>query len=132
MNGDTGTLVAKVSSFRKKRFTADEKAHFSQRIFSAVTLPPFEWGYCLSVHKSQGSEYDRVIALVPPGSERFGREVLYTAVTRAKKEILLVGEMSVLSMLLQKSSRKMSGLSSRLITNLASKAEEGFVCSCIE
>ena len=82
-----------------------------------MTLPPFEWGYCLSVHKSQGSEYDKVIALVPPGSERFGREVLYTAVTRAKKEIFLVGDKSILSKLLQKSSRKTSGLPSRLMKN---------------
>jgi exodeoxyribonuclease V alpha subunit len=132
MNGDSGTLVAKASSFRKKRFTSDEKAHFAQRIFSAVTLPPFEWGYCLSVHKSQGSEYDRVIALVPPGSERFGREVLYTAVTRAKKEILLIGEKTVLSMLLQKSSRKASGLSSRLVASRVFEEKGVFVGSCIE
>ena len=79
-----------------------------------------------------GSEYDRVIALVPPGSERFGREVLYTAVTRAKKEILLVGEKTVLSALLQKSSRKASGLSSRLIANRVSNEKGSFVGSCTE
>ncbi len=123
MNGDTGTLVAKASSFRKKRFSSDEKAHFSHRVFSAVTLPTFEWGYCLSVHKSQGSEYEKVIALVPNGSERFGREVLYTAVTRAKREILLVGEKSVLSQLLQKSSRRASGLPHRISASLLSKIE---------
>jgi exodeoxyribonuclease V alpha subunit len=84
------------------------------------------------VHKSQGSEYDRVIALVPPGSERFGREVLYTAVTRAKKEILLIGEKTVLSMLLQKSSRKASGLSSRLVASRVFEEKGVFVGSCIE
>lgn len=123
MNGDTGTLVARASSFRKKRFSSDEKAHFSHHVFSAVTLPAFEWGYCLSVHKSQGSEYEKVIALVPNGSERFGREVLYTAVTRAKKEIQLVGEKSVLSLLLQKSSRRTSGLSHRISTCFLSRTE---------
>lgn len=121
MNGDTGTLVAKVSSFRKKYFSLEDKAHFSHGVFAVTTLPSFEWGYCLSVHKSQGSEYDRVIALVPSGSEGFGREVLYTAVTRAKKELLLVGERSVLSNLLKKSSRKMSGLSLRIASNLSYK-----------
>jgi exodeoxyribonuclease V alpha subunit len=114
MNGDVGYLVAKVSSFKKKRFKGSDQAFFSSRIFSALLLPSFEWGYCLSVHKSQGSEYESVIALVPKGSEGFGKEVLYTAVTRAKKQLLLLGEESTISALLSKSSRKASGISQRL------------------
>ena len=114
MNGDVGYLVAKVSSFKKKRFESNDQAFFSSRSFSALLLPSFEWGYCLSVHKSQGSEYDSVIALAPKGSEGFGKEVLYTAVTRAKKQLLLLGEESTITVLLSKSSRKVSGLSQRL------------------
>ncbi len=116
MNGDVGYLIAKVSSFKTKRFDAGDKAYFASRSFSALLLPAFEWGYCLSVHKSQGSEYDSVIAIAPKGSEGFGREVLYTAVTRAKKEILLMGEESTLIALVSKSSRKVSGLTQRLKT----------------
>jgi exodeoxyribonuclease V alpha subunit len=114
MNGDVGHLVAKVSSLKKKRFDSEDKAHFATRSFSALLLPVFEWGYCLSVHKSQGSEYDFVIALAPKGSESFGKEVLYTAVTRAKKEMLLLGEEQSLLSLLSKSSLKVSGISQRL------------------
>ncbi len=114
MNGDVGYIVAKASSLKKKWFDSEDKAHFFSRSFSALLLPSFEWGYCLSVHKSQGSEYDSVIALAPKGSENFGKEVLYTAVTRAKKEILLLTEESSLIALLGKSSRKVSGLIQRL------------------
>ena len=115
MNGDTGYVVAKISSLKKNQFTSEDKAYFSTRFFSALLLPSFEWGYCLSVHKSQGSEYDFVVALAPSGSENFGREVLYTAITRAKKEILLMGEESTLNSLLSKQSRKQSGLFQRLV-----------------
>jgi exodeoxyribonuclease V alpha subunit len=122
MNGDVGYLVAKVSSFKKKRFESSDLAHFSSRSFSPLLLPSFEWGYCLSVHKSQGSEYDSVIALAPKGSEGFGKEVLYTAVTRAKSQLLLLGEESTISALLGKSSRKASGISQRLKDGLVEGA----------
>jgi exodeoxyribonuclease V alpha subunit len=45
--------------------------------------------YALSVHKSQGSEYDHVLFMVPEGSENFSREIVYTACTRVKKTLKL-------------------------------------------
>lgn len=65
-------------------------------------LPKYEYAYALSVHKSQGSEYDRVWLLLPPGSERFGREMLYTAITRARKEIRVFAQEGVLERCLQR------------------------------
>ncbi|SCA58674.1 hypothetical protein AB751O23_AK_00010, partial [Chlamydiales bacterium SCGC AB-751-O23] len=53
-------------------------------------LPDFELAYCLSVHKSQGSEFKKVMIALPPGSELFGKEVFYTAVTRAKRDLHLL------------------------------------------
>lgn len=76
-NGDTGVLHVE-----------EKCAYFSGgRKFAEHLLPRFEYAYALSVHKSQGSEYDRVLILLPKGSETFGREMLYTALTRAKREI---------------------------------------------
>lgn len=46
-------------------------------------------GFALSVHKSQGSEYDHVLFMVPEGSEKFSREIIYTACTRVKKSLKL-------------------------------------------
>jgi len=123
MNGDVGYLVAKVSSLKKKRFDASDQAYFSSVSFSALLLPSFEWGYCLSVHKSQGSEYESVIALAPKGSEVFGKEVLYTAVTRAKKQLLLLGERATIAALLSKSSGKASGISQRMAHTLMPSCE---------
>lgn len=52
--------------------------------------------YCVSVHKSQGSEYPIVIlSLSKDQSRMFQRKLLYTAVTRAKKSLVLVGDYEV-------------------------------------
>lgn len=76
--------------------------------------PPFEVAFCLSIHKAQGSEFEEVLALFPEGSENFGKEALYTAVTRAKKRIEIVAEEQVLQAMLAKHSCKTSGISWRL------------------
>jgi exodeoxyribonuclease V alpha subunit len=59
--------------------------------FPADSLPPHELGFALTVHKSQGSEYDEVLVVLPPrGGERLlTKELLYTALTRAKKLAVL-------------------------------------------
>jgi exodeoxyribonuclease V alpha subunit len=48
----------------------------------------------MTIHKSQGSEFTRVLLLLPDveDSPLLGRELLYTAVTRAKKEVILIGD----------------------------------------
>jgi exodeoxyribonuclease V alpha subunit len=88
-------------------------AEFAHRKIPASSLPPYELGYVLSVHKSQGSEFDHVLALVPPGSETFGREVLYTAVTRARHSVILCGDAEVIQKTVSRSSHRRSGLKVR-------------------
>ena len=47
--------------------------------------------YATTIHKSQGSEYDVVIVVVPPQpSSMLQRNILYTAITRARKRVILV------------------------------------------
>ncbi len=93
VNGETGLLFADgTTSFGVKR----------------TKLPRYEQAYALSVHKSQGSEYDRVWLLLPPGSEKFGREMLYTAITRAKKEIRIFGSQDVLHECLKSQTLRLS------------------------
>jgi len=61
-------------------------------VYRDEELPDLELAFCLTVHKTQGSEFDRVFLAYPEGSENFGREALYTAVTRAKKQVVLWGK----------------------------------------
>lgn len=78
-NGDTAMIEGEVAYFPDGREAP------------LVQLPPYELAYCLSVHKAQGSEYDDILFLVPDGSESFGREVLYTAITRARNTLDIDG-----------------------------------------
>jgi exodeoxyribonuclease V alpha subunit len=88
-------------------------AEFGERKIPASALPPYEPGYVLSVHKSQGSEFDDVVVALPPGSEAFGREVLYTAVTRAKHSVVICSDPETLQKTIGRSSRRNSGLKIR-------------------
>ncbi len=107
-NGTCGILIGQC----KARFTLEDSiAYFGDRSYK--TLPPFEPAFCLSIHKSQGSEFEEVLALFPMGSEKFGREALYTAVTRAKKKVKVVGEEEILRKMASYRSRRTSGLFSR-------------------
>jgi len=105
-NGTTGVLM-------------NSKAYFllsnELKSFPEATLPRYELAFCLSVHKSQGSEFDEVFALFPPGSEQFGREALYTAVTRAKKRVTVVSDEATVGALLRTSSRTRSGFRERFL-----------------
>ncbi len=115
-NGTCGVLIGKS---RGSLLMRDGTAYFPQngalQPLSLVfkNLPPFETAFCLSIHKSQGSEFEQVLALFPQGSENFGREAFYTAVTRAKKEVEIVGEEAVLKAMLAKRSAKISGFTDR-------------------
>lgn len=119
-NGDCGILIRQITSdFSVQRLTMDDYALFHDRKggyrkIGALALKSFEYSYCLSVHKSQGSEYDTVCILMPQGSDLFGKEVLYTAVTRARRKITLAASEELLKEGIQSTSRKQSGLKSRL------------------
>jgi len=104
-NGEIGVYM------EKKEKRGSGFAYFSkdQGQIPLYALPKFEWSFCSSVHKSQGCEYEEVVILVPPGSEIFGREMLYTAITRAKQSVKIVGEKQTLQAMLIKSLAKHSG-----------------------
>jgi len=108
-NGTSGILIG------KKEITLDLAtgvAYFPEKD-PFTRLPPFELAFCLSIHKSQGSEFQRVIALFPPGSEKLGKEALYTAATRARKEWKVFGEKEILREMLQKPSHRISSFTER-------------------
>jgi len=116
-NGEVGILIRKGSSEKSHLFSDEDVALFpggedgSFRQFSALVLPKFEYAYCLSVHKSQGSEFDHILMILPEGSENFGREVLYTGITRARKKLELWTDESILAATIQRQSHRQSGFS---------------------
>ena len=115
-NGDTGILIK--ADAKSDRLQEGDVALFSDgeaiRSIPALLLPPYEYAYCMSVHKSQGSEFEHVIILMPERAECFGREVLYTALTRAKKRLTIWGSDNTLTKIIETKAERQSGISERL------------------
>ncbi|SCA63608.1 Uncharacterized protein SCG7086_AX_00090 [Chlamydiales bacterium SCGC AG-110-P3] len=117
-NGEGGLLIKKVAGrWDGLVIAADDELLFlchenegEWRRFPAAVLPRTELAYCMSVHKSQGSEFRHVVLLVPEGAAVFGREVIYTGVTRAKRQLDIVSSKQALINTLARSSRRLSGL----------------------
>ncbi len=104
-NGQLGIIL------ERKGQRATAKAFFPHGLeLPMIELPAFEWAFCCSVHKSQGSEYEEIVILVPPGSENFGKEMLYTAITRAKRRASIVAGEDILRSMVAKSVVKHSGI----------------------
>ena len=67
---------------------------------SVERLPPHETVFAMTIHKSQGSEFDHVMMALPDAPKRsriLTRELIYTGVTRAKREITIVGRKELLA-----------------------------------
>lgn len=111
-NGDTGLLI----EYEDSRFL--DYAIFESKgdkQFDKSLLPPYQYAYALSVHKSQGSEYEEVFLFLPEGSQVFGREIIYTAITRAKCSVTIFAKKNILQQCLLIEGKKHSALSERLI-----------------
>ena len=87
-NGDTGVVIATGADRRAAVF--ERRGQILE--FSPARLSAVETVHVMTVHKSQGSQFDTVAALLPdPDSPILTRELLYTAVTRARRRLLLAG-----------------------------------------
>jgi exodeoxyribonuclease V alpha subunit len=85
-NGETGILLTNHSPFEP--LTPDDQVYFpDERVIPALLLPGFEYAYAMTVHKSQGSEFDHVLLLLGDDPLSKKRELLYTAATRARKKL---------------------------------------------
>jgi exodeoxyribonuclease V alpha subunit len=74
--------------------------------------------YAMTIHKSQGSQADQVTVLMPPEESRLlTRELFYTAVTRAKERVRVVGSETALRVAIERRAVRASGLASRLHTS---------------
>jgi len=81
------------------------------RDLSPARLPPHQTAYALTIHKSQGSEYDRVAVVLPGAPTRvLSRELLYTGITRARREVVVSGSRDVVEAATARPVRRASGL----------------------
>jgi len=113
-NGDVGIALADPGAGGDLRvfFPAPDG---TMRTFEPYRLPEHETAFAMTVHKSQGTEFDRVLLVLPETDARvLTRELLYTGVTRARKRVDLWAGGEALRAALSRRIERVSGLRTQL------------------
>lgn len=107
-NGDTGVVVTRPDgSLRVALQRGDEPYLVHPTQFPAVVTV-----FAMTIHRSQGSQYDAVTIVLPePGSSLLTRELLYTAITRARRHVRIVGTEEAIRAAIDRHVLRASGLS---------------------
>lgn len=126
-NGDIGTVE------RIDRRAETLSVRFDDRLYTyslnSSEIDELEPAYAITVHKSQGSEFDAVVLPLFEGPELlYTRNLLYTAVTRAKKILIIVGDARKVRYMVDnaRSGKRYSGLKHWMKLFASSTAEEAF------
>ena len=114
-NGETGILWPGEDGEGLKAFFFSENRE-GVRSYSLRQLPAHETAFAMTIHKSQGSEFERV-ALVLPGEDSalLSRELLYTGISRARRQVALVGRPQEIEAAVGRRVERASGLGEKLM-----------------
>jgi exodeoxyribonuclease V alpha subunit len=112
-NGDVGIALDRGDGLRVWFDAGDANG---PRSFSPRALPAHETAWAITIHRSQGSEYDRVAVLLPPDAQHriLSRELVYTAVSRARAGATLWSSADSLLAAVARPVMRRSGLGERL------------------
>jgi exodeoxyribonuclease V alpha subunit len=109
-NGDIGIALPGSNGELAVYFPDGEGAFRSVPI---ARMPEHETAFALTVHKSQGAEFEKVLTVLPESRRVLTRELLYTAVTRARFSAALFASTGALQAAIQSPSQSNSGLLAR-------------------
>lgn len=106
-NGDTGVVVSDGEGGVVAAFGEPG----SLRLVRPHRLPAVETAHALTVHRAQGSQFAAVTVVLPPASSPLlTRELLYTAITRAREHVRVVGSAAAVQVATERPVRRASGL----------------------
>jgi exodeoxyribonuclease V alpha subunit len=112
-NGDIGIALPAPGGAMQVCF---RMADGTLRVISPAALPPHDTAFALTVHKSQGSEFDHAALVLPSAFGRvLSRELVYTAITRARSRVDVIGSAAVFAQAVQTPTRRDSGLAARIV-----------------
>jgi len=117
-NGDVGICLFNLEDQRFHVAFRDSDGAIMTHL--ASRLPPHETCFVMTVHKSQGSEFNEVTLVLPATASAraepmVSRELLYTAVTRSRQRIIVYSTEALLNDALSTHARRDSGLGERFI-----------------
>jgi exodeoxyribonuclease V alpha subunit len=118
-NGDVGEIAAIDRETQTLTVRFDEVAGPREVVYDWAYLDELQLAYATSIHKAQGAEYPVVVApLLQQHSMLLQRNLLYTAVTRAKSIVVLVGDRRAVATAVRNDQvmRRYTGLERRLAT----------------
>jgi exodeoxyribonuclease V alpha subunit len=112
-NGDVGIALPDADDRLQVHFPSADGAW---RAIAPARLPEHETAFAITVHKAQGSEFDRVAVVLPTQrSPVVTRELLYTAATRARTHVAVCASPAVLEQAVANRTVRQSGLGARLL-----------------
>ncbi|MGI8753463.1 MAG: exodeoxyribonuclease V subunit alpha [Acidimicrobiales bacterium] len=110
-NGDVGVVIRDADGERRVAFDRHDRV----ADVSPARLRAFETVHAMTIHKSQGSQFDHVVVVLPePGSPLLTRQLFYTAVTRARHGVTVVGSEAAIRTAVDTRIARASGLAGRL------------------
>ncbi|MBQ0116484.1 MAG: exodeoxyribonuclease V subunit alpha [Flavobacterium sp.] len=112
-NGDVGLIRRDAEGVFQAYFLDGEN---QIRVYLPAFITAYETVFAMTIHKSQGSEFDEVCIVLPEAGNHvmMSKELLYTAVTRAKKRLLIQAEKEVIKQTIMHSIEKTSGIQQRI------------------
>ena len=112
-NGDNGVILTDHATGESRAFFPGPDNSFRQIL--PLRLPEHETAFAMTVHKSQGSEFDRVLLVLPDReSPVLTRELLYTGITRARKSVELWSDAEIFAAAIRSKISRQSGLQEAL------------------
>ena len=124
-NGDMGT-IQHIDTTSRQALVLFENERVVSYPFSE--LDNLTLAYAITIHKSQGSEFDSlIIPIYRQNPEFLSRNLIYTAITRAKKQVILIGEQYVLNQMIDndKVQKRLSGFKEKLIDESSNNSNLG-------
>ena len=118
-NGDRGIIVSENSAL----YALFINSIGEKRKIPVAMLKNWEISYVQTVHKSQGSEYESVALVAEKSAEKLlTKEILYTAVTRAKKEVVIFSDRELLEGALKRKVTRYSGIGAAMLCSTQSRS----------
>ncbi|MGI4816534.1 MAG: exodeoxyribonuclease V subunit alpha [Janthinobacterium lividum] len=112
MNGDIGICLFINNKINVYFILPNQKIH----IVDPYILFDYDTAWCITIHKSQGSEYSSVQVIIPNNLYSIlSKELFYTAITRAKKKITIYANKDVINYMIRNKKKRYSGLSRKIL-----------------